>query len=69
MSIGTATMSDDKMIILQLRAEGEDEMLGDARFEYRPDDPMYDEIMKHVPGLEPGISKPVPPWPELKNND
>lgn len=62
--IGSASMDQNRIIYLQLRAEGPDGALGDAMFTYKPDDPRYQEIIKHVGGLEPGQSKPVPPWPE-----
>ena len=60
--IGTASMTADGTIFLRLRAEGPGGELGDARFVYAPDDPQYQEILKHVGGLEPGESKPMPPW-------
>jgi hypothetical protein len=62
-SIGQATMNDDGTIVLDLRAEGPKGMLGDARFIYPPDHKDYQMILKHLGGLKPGESKPVPPWP------
>ncbi len=61
-SIGTATMTEDGTIIMDLRAEGPDGALGDARFVYHRGDKDYDKILKHIGGLVPGQSKPVPPW-------
>lgn len=63
-SIGVATMSADRSIRLQLRAEGEGGTIGDAMFVYAPGDPHYDEVLAHLGGLTPGETKPVPPWPE-----
>ncbi len=63
-SIGSATMQSDRVILLQLRAEGEGGMVGDALLTYAPDHPQYQKILTHVGGLRPGESKPVPPWPE-----
>lgn len=64
-SIGTATMKDDGTIIMMLRAEDPSGgAMGDAMFIYKPDDPKYQEILKHLGGLKPGETKPVPPWPE-----
>jgi hypothetical protein len=61
-SIGEATMKDDGTIILDLRAEGENGEIGIGRLEYPPAHPQYDYIMKHIGGIKPGESKPVPPF-------
>jgi hypothetical protein len=29
---------------------------------YRPGDPQYEEIKKHIGGIAPGETKPVRPW-------
>ncbi len=65
-NIGTATMTEDGTIRLELMAESEDGTIGDAVFVYKPGDRMYDEVMKHLGGLKPGEAKPVPPWPARK---
>jgi len=62
-SIGVATMQPDGTIVLDLRAEGPG-MLGDARITYPKSHPEYDSVLKHLGGLTPGDSKPVPPWPD-----
>ena len=62
-SIGVATMEDDGTIVLVLRAEGPN-AVGDALLRYSKTDPKYDEILRHLGGLKPGESKPVPPFPE-----
>jgi hypothetical protein len=64
-SIGVATMSEDGVIRLQLMARG-DGAVGDAILVYKPGDPMYEEVKKHIGGLKPGEEKPVPPWPARK---
>jgi hypothetical protein len=63
-SIGSATMKEDGTLVLQLRAEGEGGMIGDAYITYAPDDERYADTLEHLGGLAPGESKPVPPWPE-----
>lgn len=63
-SIGSALMLPDGTIELMLRAEGPGGMRGDAKFSYPPTHPQYRMVLEHVGGLEPGTSKPVPPWPE-----
>ncbi len=63
-SIGVATMSADGTITLRLRAESDDgKTVGDGQLIYRPGDPKYGEVLRHLGGLKPGESKSVPPWP------
>lgn len=62
--IGSASMDQNRVLILQLRAEGPNGELGDAMFTYKPGEPKYQEIIDHVGGLQPGESKPMPPWPK-----
>lgn len=57
-------METDGTIVLQLRAEGEGGMIGDALMRYPKGHKEYPKILKHLGGLKPGESKPVPPWPE-----
>jgi hypothetical protein len=61
--IGTATMTEDGTITLNLRAEG-DGIVGDGRLVYRKEDKGYADVLQHVGGLKPGESKLVPPWPD-----
>lgn len=63
-SIGTATMTDDGTIVLDLRAEGPDGAHGDARLVYPKSHPQYASILEHIGGLRPNEKKPVPPWPQ-----
>jgi hypothetical protein len=60
-SIGVATMTSDGVITLRIRslppgpiAEGE--------LRYKPGDPQYEEIKKHLGGIAPGETKNVRPW-------
>jgi hypothetical protein len=63
--IGTATMTPEGTIILDLRAEDPNgKAIGDSRFVYPRGHREYADILKHLGGLKPGESKPVPPWPE-----
>jgi hypothetical protein len=62
-SIGVATMEPDGTIVLMLRAEAPG-IVGDGRLTYPPSHKDYGEVMKHLGGLKPGESKPVPPWPD-----
>ena len=63
-SIGSATMQADGTIVMMLRAEGPGPMIGDAQFVYPPNHPEYGSILEHLGGLNPGETKPVPPWPD-----
>ena len=60
-SIGTATMQQDRTIVLDLIASGPD-LRGDGRLTYSPGDPNYEAILRHLGGLRPGEVKPVQPW-------
>lgn len=62
-SIGSATMSADRTITLQLRAEDGRGSVGDGTLVYKPGSRDYEEVLDHVGGLRPGETKPVPPWP------
>src|SRR5690242_7130101 len=63
-SIGSAKMLDDGTIQLQLRAEGDGGMVGDALLVYPPSHADYQRILTHLGGMKPGESKPVPPFPD-----
>lgn len=63
-SIGTATMTEDGTLVLDLRAEGPDGAHGDARLVYPKSHPQYASILEHIGGLRPNEKKPVPPWPQ-----
>ena len=36
--------------------------VGDSRLVYGKDHPQYRQVLQHLGGLEPGETKPVPPW-------
>lgn len=61
---GVATMRQDGTIVLTLRAKGGEGTVGDAQFVYPPKHPEYKNILKHIGDLQPGMEKPVKPWPE-----
>jgi hypothetical protein len=63
-SIGSATMEADGTIVLKLRAEGPDGQTGDGLLRYPPAHPQYQEVLRHLGGLEKGEVKAVPPWSE-----
>jgi hypothetical protein len=63
-SIGVATMGPDGTIELRLRANGPGGMVGEGFLTYRPSDPQYAEVLRHLGGLRPGETKGVPPWPD-----
>jgi hypothetical protein len=63
-SIGVATMGTDRTITLRLRAVGPDGLEGEGFFVYPPSHEQYQSILDHLGGLEPGQSKPVPPFPD-----
>jgi hypothetical protein len=62
-SIGSATIDAAGVITLNLRAEGPG-VIGDAQFTYRPGDPDYAEVLRHIGPIRPGETRPVRPWPQ-----
>ena len=62
--VGTATMQDDRTLVLDLYADRNTGLRGTAQLRYAPDHPQYGEILAHIEGLEPGGTKPVPAWPD-----
>ena len=60
-SIGTAVMAADGTITLHLQSLWPDPS-ENSDLRYAPDDPQYDEIKKHLGGIAPGQSKPIPPF-------
>jgi hypothetical protein len=63
-AIGVAEMKADRTIVLMLRASRSEGGGGEAMFVYPPGHPRYSSVLEHLGGLQPGESKPVPPWPE-----
>jgi hypothetical protein len=59
-SVGIAKMSADGAIALRIRSLWY-QPIAEHRFVYAPDDPQYDAIKRHLGGITPGQSKPVPP--------
>lgn len=60
-SIGMATMEPDMTIVLRLRAVSPG-AVGEGLLRYPPGHPQYEQIKAHLGGLQPGGSKPVPPF-------
>jgi hypothetical protein len=59
-SVGMAKMSTDGTIALRIRSLWY-EPIAERHFVYAPGDPQYDAIKRHLGGITPGQSKPVPP--------
>jgi hypothetical protein len=59
-SVGMVKMSADGTIALRIRSLWY-QPVGEHRFVYAPGDPQYDVIKRHLGGITPGQSKPVPP--------
>lgn len=57
-------MNADESIDLMLSAEGPGEILGDSFQKLKKGDKDYEAVLRHIGGLKPGESKPVPPWSE-----
>lgn len=65
-SVGRAKMSPDGTITLQLRSLWPDP-IAETQLVFALDDPQYADIKRHLGGIEPGETKPVPPWCELNS--
>lgn len=61
-AIGVATMLPDGTIVLELRATGAGGTVGHGRLTYPPQHPDHAMVLRHLGGLRPGETKPVPPW-------
>ncbi len=61
--IGEATMTEDRSIRMQLVSYGCDGIIAHGQLVVSPTDPSYAETLRHIGGLEPGQTKPVPAWP------
>lgn len=65
--VGECRMGADGTIRMFLRVDmqtGGKRIQGHAIQEYGPDDPQYEQILKHVGPMRPGDRRPVPAWPE-----
>ena len=60
-SIGVATMTEDGTITLRLRSLPPGP-IAEGTMSYRPGDPQYEEVKRHLGGIKPGEAKPVRPW-------
>lgn len=66
-SIGQATMLPDGTLVLRLRAEGPNGILGDGEVVYHPNDKHYAEVKQHLERHGPmkvGEARPVEPFPD-----
>lgn len=60
--IGSAHMQPDGTIVLDLVARNGG-VVGHGRLVYPPGHRDYEMILRHLGGLRPGETKPVPPFP------
>ena len=58
---GTAVMQDDGAITLHLRLSSDGKDVDDT-LTYKTTDRGYDNVLRHLGGLDPGESKPFSPW-------
>jgi hypothetical protein len=59
--LGTADMSDDGTLSLRLRLTSDGKPVGDT-LTYKVTDRAYDNILRHLGGLNPGETKQFRPW-------
>lgn len=58
---GTATMRDDGSLTLHLRLDSTGKQVDDS-LTYKTTDRGYDDVLRHLGGLDPGDSKDFDPW-------
>ena len=58
---GTAVMQDDGTLSLHLRLTGDGKALNDTLI-YKVNDRAYDNVLRHLGGLQPGETKQFRPW-------
>jgi hypothetical protein len=59
-SVGTATMTADGTLVMDLRSPSGAEM----QQRVAPSDAKYSEYVAHLGGIKAGESKNIPPWPD-----
>lgn len=59
--IGTATMLDDGTLSLHLRLSSDGKAVNDT-IVYKVSDHAYDDVLRHLGGLNPGETKEFRPW-------
>jgi hypothetical protein len=59
--LGTAAMSDDGTLSLHLRSTSDGKPAGDT-LTYKVTDRAYDNVLRHLGGLNPGDTKEFRPW-------
>jgi hypothetical protein len=58
---GTATMQDDGSLTLRLRLTSDGKPIDDT-LTYKTTDRGYDDVLRHLGGLNPGDTKSFRPW-------
>jgi hypothetical protein len=58
---GTAEMQDDGTLALHLRLTSDGKALNDTLV-YKVSDRAYDDVLRHLGGLQPGETKQFRPW-------
>jgi hypothetical protein len=61
--IGYAEMHKDQSIDLHLRSVQCDGMIAEGIITVKPTDATYGDILKHLGGMNPDGTKPIPAWP------
>jgi hypothetical protein len=62
--VGMAEMDKGGTLHLHLRTVAEDGTIGEALLIVGPKDRRYAGMVAHLPGIKPGLARPIPPFPE-----
>lgn len=60
--VGAARLGSNGELILHLRAEAKEGVVGDALILIPRSDPRHAKYIQHIGGLREGEEKSVPPW-------
>ena len=65
-TIGTATMTSERSIVLRLRSQDGTGAIVEGLFSYAPGDRDYPVVLRHVGPISPGETLPVRPFADEK---
>ncbi len=63
-NVGYAEIAADGVLTLHLIGTGGGGEIAHAIKSYKPGDPYYEEVKRHIGSIKPGERKAVAPWPD-----
>lgn len=68
-TIGTATITAEGTIVLDLRSQENDGSIVEARLSFAPGDPEYPVVLRHIGKIAPCETVWVRPFPDERSRD